>query len=240
MSWIEYWNGKPSIYVSAQHKRAHYKDIADGIIAHLTGSQTVLDYGCGEAMGSQTVASHCQHLYLYDAAPSVRELLASRFEGSPSISILDDRRLDAMPPASVDLVIVNSVVQYLDTPTLEAAFEVWRRLLTPAGQILVADVIPRSVGPLTDASALMRFAAREGFALAAAFGLVRTFFSDYRKLRASYGLSCFDEAEFVAFAAQCGLEAFRVHPNIGHNQSRMAFRVQARHHGGMRNRGEQA
>ncbi len=66
----------------------------------------------------------------------------------------------------------------------------WRR----AAALIVADVIPPGVGVLTDTIALLRYAARNGFLLAAIVGLGRTIFSRYRRLRAKLGISCYGES----------------------------------------------
>jgi SAM-dependent methyltransferase len=224
MGWIEYWDGKPTIYVSQRHREAHYRSVADGIIAVLgAGDSVVLDYGCGEALKAADVALRCQRLYLCDAAPSVRAELGRRFADEARITVVAPEDLAGLAARSVDLIVANSVVQYLSAADLDHALGSWLRLLSPTGRLLVADVIPPAVGPLTDAMALVAFARREGFLGAALVGLVRTFFSDYRRVRATLGLRQFDEAEIMALLQTKGFAAERVRPNLGHNQSRMAF-----------------
>jgi SAM-dependent methyltransferase len=223
MSWIDYWNAAPTIYVSERHKRVHCTTIADALIARLDGADAVLDYGCGEALMSERVAAKCGRLYLYDAAPSVQDALKRRHAGHLSIVVLSDDDLSGWEHSAIDLVVANSVIQYLDQSVLTSAIETWKRIMRPDGRILIADVIPRSVGPLVDAIALLRFAGSNGFFLAAITGLVRTYFSDYKKFRKNLGLTRFEEAEFVAFMRENGLEALRIRPNVGHNQARMTF-----------------
>lgn len=229
MGWIEYWDDKPTIYVNQRHREAHYRSVARGIIASLGRERAVvLDYGCGEALNAADVAHLCEHLYLCDAAPSVRAELERRFAGHAHISVIAPEDLGGLPAGSFDLIVANSVIQYLSAADLDRALELWARMLAPQGQLLIADVIPPNVGPLTDAVALLLFAWREGFPAAAMGGLVRTFFSDYRRVRAALGLKQFDESEMIDLLHAKGLEAQRVRPNLGHNQSRMAFKAQRR------------
>lgn len=224
MGWIEYWDDKPTIYVNQRHRDAHYRSIAGGLVSHLgDGSPVVLDYGCGEALGAPAVARHCGHLYLCDAAPSVRSELQKRVAGLPNVTVVAPDDLAALPAGSVDLVVANSVVQYLTADLFQRCLDEWLRLLPPGGRILLADIIPRAHGPLADASALLAFARQNGFLIAATTGLVRTFFSSYRQLRAALGLQHFDEPELIALLAGKGLAARRIRPNLGHNQARMAF-----------------
>lgn len=224
MGWIEYWDDKPTIYVNRRHREAHYRSIADGLTANLgEGRPVVLDYGCGEALCASEVASRCSRLYLCDAAPSVRLDLARRFGSVANITVLAPEDLAGSAEASLDLIVANSVIQYLSRDDLDRCLETWQRLLAPHGRLILADVVPRSVGAVEDAAALLAFARREGFLLAAMAGLVRTFFSDYRKVRAALGLQQFDETEMIRLLAAKGLEARRLRPNLGHNQSRLAF-----------------
>ncbi|MGE0766291.1 MAG: class I SAM-dependent methyltransferase [Hyphomicrobiaceae bacterium] len=224
MGWIEYWDDKPTIYVNRRHREAHYRGVADGLIANLgDGFPVVLDYGCGEALFAGDVARRCKWLYLCDAAPNVRAELRSRFESIANISVVAPEDLAALPAGSLDLIVANSVIQYLSTAETDQCLDEWHRLLAPAGRLLVADVIPPSVGPLTDALALLDFGRRQGFLFAAGIGLVRTFFSNYRKVRASLGLRQYEADALIARLAAHGLTARRHYPNLGHNRSRMAF-----------------
>ena len=80
MSWREFWNGTHSIYVNERHRVLHYDRIAKDIAALVPARDAaVLDYGCGEAEASETIATRCAMLYLYDAAPKVQERLRQRF-----------------------------------------------------------------------------------------------------------------------------------------------------------------
>lgn len=224
MGWVEYWDGKPTIYVNSRHKQAHYRGVADGLIANLgDGQPVVLDYGCGEAVFADDVARRCSQLYLCDAAPNVRTELQRRFAGVGNIVIVAPEDLPGLPAASLDLIVANSVIQYLSPVDLDQCLDQWRRLLAPDGRLLVADVIPPSVGPLTDALALLDFGRRKHFLIAAGIGLVRTFFSSYRKVRAALGLQQYDPEVLIARFAAHGLAARPHRPNLGHNQSRMAF-----------------
>jgi hypothetical protein len=88
---------------------------------------------------------------------------------------------------------------------------------------VLADVIPRNIGALTDAAQLLHFAWTNGFLTPAAIGLARSFFSSYRRVRATLGLLRLDESEAIALLRGSGFSARRHRPNIGHNQRRMTF-----------------
>jgi SAM-dependent methyltransferase len=225
-SWIEFWDSGPAIYVSDRHKELHAQAIARDILCCITSAESVvLDHGCGEALYAEKVAAGCGRLILCEAAPSVRLALARRLSSVANVEVVDPSGVEALANASVDLIVANSLVQYLSRNEFAALLDLWRRKLEANGALIVADIILPDVGPLTDAIALLRFAWRGGFLLAALGGLVRTALSDYGRLRRSAGFSTYREEDFLALLADHGFDAERTHPNFGHNQARMTFRA---------------
>jgi len=124
--------------------------------------------------------------------------------------------------------VANSVVQYMSPSELDRLLGVWRTLLKPGGTLVIADVIPPQVGLLSDTFALIRYAAGNGFLMAALAGMLRTMFSTYWQVRSKSGLSRYGEAEFLAKLRAGGFEAERLASNIEQNQQRMTFRARAR------------
>lgn len=223
-SWREFWDRDTPIYVNARHKARHYAGLAEEIAALVPHpGAVVLDHGCGEALSADRVAESCGRLLLCDASPRQRDALGQRFAASPTIAILSPDDVAALPAASLDLVVANSLAQYLTVSELDACLRDWRRLLKPGGRLVLADVIPPQLGAVADATALLAFARREGFLVAAAIGLVRTLLSDYRALRRTLGLARSDEAAMLARLRETGFRAERMPRNLGHNQGRMAF-----------------
>src|SRR5918994_294639 len=158
MNWREYWNQDTPIYVSDRHKTLHYQRIAADIAALVPSPQAhVLDHGCGEALSAGRVAARCGRLYLCDAAPLVRERLAARFQGNPKIEVLAPEDIEELSVGSLDLVIANSLLQYLSREELRDLLRLWRRKLKPEGRLVLADVIPPDLGAVADAKALLAF-----------------------------------------------------------------------------------
>jgi ubiquinone/menaquinone biosynthesis C-methylase UbiE len=222
--WIDYYDSTHTIYASRLHRDLHFQLIAKDIIGYVTSAEAVvLDYACGEALSAAQVAEACGKLYLAEPAPGVRGRLIARFAPNTKIRVrsLDDLR--KMEEKSVDLAVMNSVVQYMTPGELDQAFTVIRRLLKPGGRLVLGDVLRPEVGMARDVIALLRFAATHGFLRDALIGLVSTALSDYRQLRARVGLQRYSEAEMVAKLAAGGFTAKRAHINIGHNPWRMTF-----------------
>lgn len=221
--WIAFWDSEHSIYVNARHRDVHYRTIAQDIRAALPAGAYVLDYGCGEALHADLVAAPARRLILCEAAPLVRAALADRFAGHPKIEVRSPEDAAALPAASLDAIVMHSVAQYLTPEELDALLVLFRRLLNENGVLILGDVIPPHVSALTDAAALLRFGAANGFLGAALVGLVRTVMSDYWHLRTHLGLTRYSEGAITEKLAHAGFSARRAAANIGHNPARMTF-----------------
>jgi SAM-dependent methyltransferase len=222
--WLSFWDGPHSIYVGPRHRDVHYRLIAEQIAVLVTARNArVLDYGSGEALHAEIVAAAAGELLLSDGAPSVRAGLAERFAGNAKIRALAPEDVERLPDHCLDLIVLHSVAQYLTLEQARNLLALFRRLLQSRGTLVVSDVIPPHVSAATDAAALLRFSAREGFLFAALAGLARTVFSDYRRLRSRFGLTHYSEAAMRELLAGAGFAAVRATKNIGHNQARLAF-----------------
>ena len=220
-TWLDFWDSDHSIYVSERHRQAHADEILRDIKSWLPDDRsTVLDFGCGEARYAEELASQCERLILCDGAEQVRNTLTQRLAQVPGCEILAPDAMDLIAPGCVDLIVANSVLQYLDSAELDRLIERSGATLAPSGRLLLADVIPPDIGMLTDAVALLRFGWREGFFVPALFGLVRTALSDYRHYRSAIGLATHEVGELVRRLDRHGLEAQVAPRNFGHNQAR--------------------
>jgi ubiquinone/menaquinone biosynthesis C-methylase UbiE len=222
--WIDYYDSTHTIYASKLHRDLHFKIIARDIIGYISSPDAVvLDYACGEALFAGQVADACAKLYLAEPAPGVRGRLVARFAPNTKIRVrsLDDVR--KMTERSVDLVVMNSVAQYMTPDELDSAFAVIRRLLKPSGRLVVGDILRPEVGMARDVTALLRFAASHGFLRDALRGLLSTLLSDYRQLRTRIGLQRYGEDGMIKMLAAAGFTATRAPVNIGHNPWRMTF-----------------
>jgi SAM-dependent methyltransferase len=224
MNWRDYWNQDTPIYASERHKLLHYRLIANDIIGLIPSPEAVvLDYGCGEALFADRIAAKCSRLYLSDAAPLVRERLNERFDGIERITVLSTDDAGDIPDASLDLVVVNSLVQYLSLDEFRALLKLMHRKLKADGRLVLGDIIPPDVSPLTDAKALLSFAWQGGFLRSAVTGLARTAFSEYRRIREEVGLAQYGEDEIIDLLQDAGFVPERAERNLGHNPARMTF-----------------
>ena len=222
--WIDYYDSTHTIYVSKLHRDIHFQTIARDIVGYISSNEAVvLDYACGEALSAETVADACGRLILAEPAPGVRGRLVARFAPNTKIRVRSLDELRHMDEKSVDLAVMNSVAQYMTPDEFDAAVATIRRLLKPAGRLVLGDILQPNGGMSGDVIALLRFAAKHGFVKDALLGLARTALSDYRQLRTRIGLQRYSETELLAKLAAAGFTATRAPVNIGHNPSRTTF-----------------
>jgi SAM-dependent methyltransferase len=222
-NWIDFWDSEHSIYVNARHRDVHYRAIACGIRSYVPAGARVLDFGCGEALHADWIAATAQALTLCEAAPLVRAGLSRRFADHARIQVRSPEEVAVLPPASFDVIVMHSVAQYLAPRELDAILAEFYRLLRGEGLLVLGDVIPVHVTAATDALALLRFAAANGFLAAALVGLMRTLASDYWRLRSKLGLTRYAENDIARKLAAAGFAPRRASVNIGHNPARMTW-----------------
>jgi SAM-dependent methyltransferase len=222
--WVAYYDSDHSIYVNARHRDVHYARLAEAIVSYVPSrTAAVLDYGCGEALHADRVADAAGRLTLAEAGPAVRGRLIERFKGNPKIVVISTDCAASTLPQSFDMVILHSVSQYLTREEFDRTVALFHRLLRPGGLLLVGDVVPPDASAISDAWALLQFGWRDGFFCAAAMGLMRTFFSDYRQLRTKVGLTRYDEQEMAGRLAAAGFRVSRAESNLGHLTTRITF-----------------
>jgi ubiquinone/menaquinone biosynthesis C-methylase UbiE len=222
-AWIDFYDSAHSIYVNARHRDIHFRRLASDLAGYVRPGAVVLDYGCGEALHADVVAAEAERLILVEPASGVRARLAARWTKEPKIEVGGADRIGHIDDHSIDLIIMHSVAQYLTGPELDAVLAQFRRLLKPDGMLVLGDVIHPKTSAASDAAALLRFGARDGFFFAAVAGLARTVLSPYSRLRSSLGLTRYDEKAMIEKLEASGFTARRAGENIGHSRARMTF-----------------
>lgn len=222
--WISFWNSQHSIYVNARHFDVHYRDVADRMLQLEPGrTAKVLDFGCGEALHADRVAANVGQLFLCEAASRVRDHMRERFGHLANVRVIGPEELATLPAGSLDLIVANSVSQYLTHDELDNLLRSWRGLLSADGRLILADVVPPGVSPLSDVLALLRYARNNGFLLAAFAGLARTLLSPYRRIRAQLGITTYSEPEITQKIDAAGFRTERLPFNFEHQPARISF-----------------
>src|SRR6202046_425678 len=140
--WIDYYDSTHTIYASRHHRDLHFELIARDITAYISSPDAVvLDYACGEALSATKVAEACGKLFLAEPAPGVRGRLIARFAPNTKIRVRSLEDLRKMDEKSIDLVVMNSVAQYMTPDELDTAFAVVRRLMKQTGRLVIGDIL---------------------------------------------------------------------------------------------------
>ena len=222
-NWLDFWDTS-CWHVNARHKDVYYRQTAQDIARYLPSpTARVLDYGSGEALHADVVAAAAGEVLLCEAAPRVRASTAMRFADNLKLRVVTPEDIKRLPQHSLDLIVLHSVTQYLTPDEAGALFALFHRLLKRDGTLIVSDVITPTGSTITDALALLRLGAANGFLIAAIGGLARIRLSNYWRLRTRIGLTRYDEAAMIEKLDKAGFCARRASENVGYNQARMTL-----------------
>jgi SAM-dependent methyltransferase len=199
--WQQFWE-RP---LDGEHLEAEARHFARNLrrLRNFDGSEDVLDFGCGHGYVAREIAPRVRSIDLWDASPTVRQQAASELR-QPNVHVLDSLDPGAAPAGRYDLIIVNSVVQYMATDELRSWLEAWARLLRPGGVVIVADV---AFAPPDVARELVEwagFCARQRVLIPAVRFAWRSQAS-YRAALSDEGLHVHDRAVWNRSAADAGL-----------------------------------
>jgi len=224
-SWLEFWNAPNAIYASDRHRRAHSAKVLAGVSRFVPagGAAVVLDWGCGEATAAADLAHLCRKLLLFEPAQTTRQRLLANYADHPNIEVLDEATLAALAPASIDLIVVNSVVQYLNMPQVVEALRLFHQLLKSDGKLLLGDIIAPETPMLRHVATFLRFAWDNGFFWAGVLSLARNLTSPYRRLRHGAGFACYSTVEMIGLLADNGFVGERLPFNIAVSQLRSSY-----------------
>lgn len=148
IGWNSSYTGSP-ISLEEMHQQV------EGTVARLKSfaAKRVLEIGCGTGLLLFRLAPHCEQYTGTDFSSAAIEFVRGQVTrlGLHQVVLLDRTadNFDSLAPASFDLVVLNSVVQYF--PNAEYLVHVLQgalQLLAPEGRLFVGDV--RSL-PLLDA-----------------------------------------------------------------------------------------
>jgi SAM-dependent methyltransferase len=132
--WNAYWR-RLACHVTSCAEAALYVERLARVLPPLSDAR-VLDFGGGFGVAAGLLAPRVRTIVLWDASAAMRHHAAARLVPTPNARVVDD-----FPEgATFDLVLVNSVVQYLPTDDRRAWLARWRSVLAPTGAVVLSDV----------------------------------------------------------------------------------------------------
>lgn len=182
----------------------------------------VLDFGCGFGFATAALAPHVQEVHIWDASSIVRQRAAANLAGHANVRPIDLGDGRNLPRGiRFDAILVNSVIQYMDLEEFRAWLAGWRRLLRPAGRLIISDIIPPDNRSSWDYAAVLRFSARRGFLLRALWQAVNDL-SRYWTMRRTCAYLCLRAEDLRRHGKDAGL-AMRLLPrSLTHFRRRLA------------------
>jgi cyclopropane fatty-acyl-phospholipid synthase-like methyltransferase len=117
--------------------------------------QRVLDFGCGFGFVARMLAPRVAEVWFWDPSPNMRRVAEWTTADVPNASFLDIAadlagRCDAAEwiGPTFDLILVNSVAQYMASSEFWGWLPRWRRMLAADGMLVLSDLIaPAHGGP---------------------------------------------------------------------------------------------
>jgi cyclopropane fatty-acyl-phospholipid synthase-like methyltransferase len=181
----------------------------------------VMDFGCGFGYVADGVAPYVGELLLWDSSRNMRERAAAAVAGRCNVHPIDLSDGEAVARVRFDLILVNSVVQYMTRRELAGWLGRWRDMLSPAGRIVLSDLIPPQRGGIADIADLLRFSASRGFLLRALWQAVGEL-GRYRRMRQAAPLMRLGREDLEALAEEEGLAVTFLPRNLTHFRERIA------------------
>jgi SAM-dependent methyltransferase len=184
------------------------------VVVPLTPGTRVLDFGCGWGNVARLLAPIVGELYLWDDAPRMRRLALAAAAGLPNVNMLD-LTLEARPSpvAAFDLILANSVAQFMTADEFRRWLLRWRHMLAPTGNIVVSDLVPPDYPALADLLTLLRFSSSKGFLFRALYDAARVM-PLYWRTRKARPLLRTSKDELAAWGLEAGLTVHSFPSNL--------------------------
>jgi SAM-dependent methyltransferase len=161
--WESYWEGLNDKQQLFREQSEEYFRNLDSTV-RLDPQSRVLDFGCGFGYVAEALAPRVGELFLWDASANMRRRARLNVAGHQNVRFLDLSAPKSLPDElRFELILVNSVIQYMTFDEFSAWLLRWRNMLAPTGRLVISDLIPPNYPAILDIVDLLRFSARRGF-----------------------------------------------------------------------------
>ena len=123
----------------------------------------VLDFGCGFGFIAELLAPRVAELFVFDASDQMRRRARLRLARQANVRFLGPPGAAPWPARlRFDLILVNSVVQYMSPDEFSRWLSQWRLMLAPRGRLVLSDLLAHDVDPLSEVVQMLVLSARRG------------------------------------------------------------------------------
>ncbi len=223
--WIAYWDRlPPGRLLLAPESEEFVRNLT--AVFPVTAQKRILDFGCGYGAIAELLARRGATVRLWDAAPAMLRAASERLAGCPNVFEIDLTHTSELEAAAFDLILVNSVIQYMTLDEFRDWLKRWRLMLAPGGRVILSDLIPPAHSTLRDVVSVIRFGLRRGYLVRAMRGILAER-SRYNAAVRSRPLLHFDRARLVADAADAGYAVSFLRRNLTHFAGRTTAVLEA-------------
>ena len=219
-TWPAYWADMDHRHIFTVEARDYVARLRKAVPVRPT--DRVLDFGCGFGHVVELLAPSVAAVGFWDVAAVMRRATAKRTAALGTVTLVD---LGGPVPGdavgTVDLLLANSVVQYMTADEFAGWLSRWRTLLAPEGRIVLSDVPVPGASVVGELLVMLRFAARHGFLLRAVRDGVREA-GRYARFRNAADLTCWAPDDIVRLAGEFGLTARILPANLTHRSGRFS------------------
>ncbi len=215
-TWSAFWEETADLHIH----RVEAGDYVERLRREVSWRATdrVFDFGCGFGHVVALLAAEVDSVGYWDGSEQMRVATAARTAASGSRAVPVDLS-GPVPDAAFDLLLANSVVQYMSADELADWLPRWRSMLAPGGRIVLSDLPVPGASDVGELVGMLRFAASRGFLVRA----VRDAASEARRYSSSRSrttLRRWTPEEVVRLAAGHRLAARVLPANLTHRAGR--------------------
>jgi cyclopropane fatty-acyl-phospholipid synthase-like methyltransferase len=211
-AWDDFWDQVASDQRLLREDAIEYVHALAELIP-LTPGIRVLDFGCGWGNVARLLGPRVGELCLWDDAPRMRRLAADSTSGMSNVRMLDLAAPESDGEAEFDLILANSVAQFMTANEFQTWLRRWCHMVAPTGHIVVSDLVPPDYPALADLLTLLRFSSSKGFLARALWDAARVM-PLYWRTRKARPLLRTSRAELVAWGAEAGLSVHAFPTNL--------------------------
>jgi SAM-dependent methyltransferase len=196
--------------------------------------QRVLDFGCGFGLVAAMLAPLVAEVWFWDPSPHMRLVAERNTADRPNARLCDLSMTPSIEPEETawrgpffDLILVNSVAQYMVPEELWAWLARWRWMLAPEGKLVLSDLIPPEQSGLSDVVDLLRMGVGHGSPLRTA-GDALGGLRQYRRASRAVPLVRIGRDDMERAAAGADLDMMVLPRNLTHFRTRWTGVLTAR------------
>ena len=159
--WHAYWD-RLEEHVIFREEAADYIARLEAALG-LDPRARVLDFGCGFGFIAELLAPRVAELFAFDASDHMQRRAQLRLGGHANVRFLGPPGTTPWPAGlRFDLILVNSVVQYMPLDELQQWLGRWRAMLAPGGHVVLSDLLTNDLGPFWEVVEMLALSARRG------------------------------------------------------------------------------